>query len=95
MLTKLLTLYNEAIFNDVNNICVFIIGRTISIRLQDGNDGDYSALLTAAIDSKFDWVFYENSNTVRLSVIPSSKLQCVITKFTYSRTFGNCIPSLG
>ena len=47
-------------------------GRTIRIRVFDPSR--VSEFLTNAVEAAFDWVSYENSNYVRLSVMPDSKL---------------------
>jgi len=48
-----------------------ITGRTIRVRVH--SQSRVSEFLTRAIQAAFDWVSYENSNYVRLSVIPDSE----------------------
>ena len=54
-----------------------VTGRTVQVRLPSGSN--YNQFLQLAVQAAFDWVFYESTNSVRLSVIPTSELQ----KFTW------------
>ena len=46
-------------------------GRTVRVRVHDTSQ--ISKFLKNAVQAAFDWVFYDNSQYVRLSVIPDSK----------------------
>jgi hypothetical protein len=54
-------------------MCVNIAGRTVEIQLSSGSS--YNEFLQLAVQSAFDWVFYWQSNRVRLSVIPTSEFR--------------------
>ena len=47
------------------------IGRSVQVRLSSGSD--YNQFLQMAVQAAFDWVAFNQSNLVTLSVIPTSK----------------------
>jgi len=55
----------------INNL--FNAGRSVSVKLSSHSRHHYNQFLRFAVKAGFDWVYYESSNRVRLSVIPSSK----------------------
>ena len=51
-------------------LIILCVGRTVAIRLS--RSGDYDLFLQLAVEAALDWVYYEFSDRVRLSVIPTS-----------------------
>ena len=56
-------------------------GRTLRVHVHDYFQ--ISTFLKKAVQAAFDWVFYDNSEYVRLSVIPDSKWD-IEPVYTYS-----------
>ena len=53
----------------------YFTGRSVQVRLQSGSD--YNQFLQLAVQAAFDWVAFNRSNLVTLSVIPTSKFTIV------------------
>ena len=59
----------KQLYNHSHCFMFICVGRTVAIRLS--RSGDYEVFLQLAVEAALDWVFYESSNLVRLSVIPT------------------------
>ena len=50
-----------------------MIGRTIKLRVSDGDRGKLGQLCGLALEAGFDWVYYQSYDFIRVSVIPDGK----------------------
>ena len=48
-------------------------GRAFEVRLQSGNSGYLNELMKLAITAGFDWVHYEATDHIHISVVPDGK----------------------
>ena len=54
------------------------------MRVTLSSGSNYNDFLRLAVEAGFDWVYYETSNRVRLSVIPSSKCDNQVSPISLS-----------
>ena len=67
-----------------------MIGRTVQLRVSDGDRGKLGQLCGLALEAGFDWVYYQSYDFIRVSVIPDGKeIVCSFVLFRSLAMFNN------
>ena len=71
----------------LDNLTSYFSGRTLKVRLSGGSNinsqSNLGQLCGLALVSGFDWVYFESSNYIRISVIPDGKTISILFSLEY------------